>query len=106
MQSDLGPPLPTEPAAGTIAATLFLCLCVKTVCARPGSPLKEAMSAPTPAAYVPTMPKSWKEAITPYLAPYYLAVAGVLGAITTVFVIVIALLILVAANFNVLGLIE
>jgi hypothetical protein len=41
-----------------------------------------------------------------FLAPYYLTVAGVLGAITVVFVVVIALLILVVAQFNVLGLIE
>lgn len=64
------------------------------------------MSAPTPAANVPTLPKSWKEAITPFLAPYYLAVAGVLGAITAVFVTVIVLLIVVVANFNILSLIE
>jgi hypothetical protein len=61
------------------------------------------MSAPTAAANVPMMPKSFKEAVMPFLVPYYLTVAALLGAITTVFVVVITLLILVAANFNVLS---
>ena len=64
------------------------------------------MSDPHAAANVPTMPKTWKEAIEPFTAPYYLAIMGALGAITTVFVVVIVLLVIVAANFNVLGLIE
>jgi hypothetical protein len=38
--------------------------------------------------------------------PYYIAIAAVLGALTAGFVVVIVLLILVATNFNVLGLIE
>jgi len=46
------------------------------------------------------------EKVKPYLAPYYLTVAAVLGAATVGFVVVIALLILVVANFNVLGLVE
>ena len=47
-----------------------------------------------------------KERVTPYLAPYYLTVAAVLGAITVVFAVVTVLLILVVTNFNVLGWIE
>jgi hypothetical protein len=46
------------------------------------------------------------EIIKPYTAPFYLAVAGLLGAITVVFVIVVTLIVLVATNFNVLSLIE
>ena len=38
--------------------------------------------------------------------PYYFNIAAVLGALTAGFVVVIVLLILVVANFNVLGLIE
>ena len=38
--------------------------------------------------------------------PYHLTVAAVIGGITAVFAVVIALLIIVALNFNVLGLIE
>ncbi len=44
--------------------------------------------------------------LKPYLNPYYITLAAVLGAITVVFVVVTVLLILVATNFNVLGLIE
>jgi multisubunit Na+/H+ antiporter MnhC subunit len=46
------------------------------------------------------------ERLKPYLAPYYLTVAAVLGAITVGFAVVIVLLVLVVTNFNVLGLIE
>jgi hypothetical protein len=46
------------------------------------------------------------ERVKPYLAPYYLAVAAVLGAITVGFGIVFVLLGLVTANFNVLGWME
>ena len=41
-----------------------------------------------------------------FLVPYYITVAAVLGAITVGFVVITALLILVAANFNILALIE
>ena len=58
------------------------------------------MSAPTPKKFV------LMEKVKPYLAPYYLTVAGVLGGITVVFVVITVLLIIVVANFNVLGLIE
>ena len=67
------------------------------------------MSAPTPTAQA-AKPTSAKfcliEKAKPYLAPYYLTVAAVLGAITVGFVVITVLLILVVANFNVLGLIE
>jgi hypothetical protein len=71
------------------------------------------MSTPSPApeAATPPAPKFcpivWvKECMMPYLVPYYLTVAAVLGAITAGFAIVFVLLILVATNFNVLSLIE
>ncbi|HEV3271538.1 MAG TPA: hypothetical protein VGZ93_05095 [Candidatus Methylacidiphilales bacterium] len=71
------------------------------------------MSAPTPAAQAsaPTAPKfcpiEWvKEHAKPYLAPYYLTVAAVLGAITAGFAVVFVLLIIVTANCNVLGWVE
>ncbi len=47
-----------------------------------------------------------RERAKPYLVPYYLTIAAVLGAITTVFVVITVVLIIVATNFNVLGLIE
>jgi hypothetical protein len=47
-----------------------------------------------------------RERAKPYLVPYYLTVAAVVGAITAVFVVMTVLIILVATNFNVLGLIE
>lgn len=67
------------------------------------------MSTPSPApqASEPTTPPLHLiERIKPYLAPYYLMVAGVLGAITVGFAIVFVLLILVVTNFNVLGWME
>jgi hypothetical protein len=44
--------------------------------------------------------------VKPYLAPYYLTVAAVLGAITVGFVVVTTLIVLVVTNFNVLSWIE
>jgi hypothetical protein len=41
-----------------------------------------------------------------FLAPYYITVAAVLGAITAGFAVVFVLLIIVTANFNVLGWME
>jgi hypothetical protein len=67
-----------------------------------------AMSAP--ARPVSTSQVSFPDrvmrVVKPYTAPYYLMIAAVLGALTAGFVVVIVLLILVATNFNVLGLIE
>ena len=67
------------------------------------------MSTPATAAKAPKpyCPIEWaKKKAEPFLVPYYLTVAGVLGAITVGFVVITALLILVVANFNILGLIE
>jgi len=71
------------------------------------------MSTPSPAApaSAPTTPKFcpvvWmRELVKPYLAPYYLTVAAVLGAITVGFVVVFVLLGIVTANFNLLGWVE
>lgn len=67
------------------------------------------MSTPSLAAQAPK-PKTPQlhliERIKPYMAPYYLMVAGVLGAITVGFAVVFVLLILVVTNFNVLGWME
>ena len=57
-------------------------------------------SAPATSKFCPI------ELFKPYLAPYYLTVAAVLGAITGGFAVVIVLLILVVTNFNVLAWIE
>ncbi len=51
-------------------------------------------------------PRTFAEILKPYLVPYYLTVAGAIGAITVGFVVAIALLIIVVANFNVLGWVE
>ena len=65
------------------------------------------MSAPVTRPDSKTKPTfSLMEKVKPFLAPYYLTVAGALGAATVGLVVVIVLLILVVANFNVLGLIE
>jgi hypothetical protein len=66
------------------------------------SPVTKAAAPPTP---IP-LSERVKRIVTPYLAPYYLTVAAALGAATVGFVVVIALLILVATNFNILGFIE
>ncbi len=67
----------------------------------------QVMSTPAPATKAPApLPDRIKQAVMPYTAPYYLAIVGALGAATVGFIVVVVLLILVAANFNVLGLIE
>jgi uncharacterized membrane protein len=47
-----------------------------------------------------------RKSAEPYLVPYYLTVVAVIGALTTVFVLLTVVIILVATNFNVLALIE
>jgi hypothetical protein len=65
------------------------------------------MSTPAPAAQTPaSKPYCPIERLKPYLVPYYLTVAAVLGAITAVFAVVTVLLVLIVTNFNVLGWIE
>jgi hypothetical protein len=67
------------------------------------------MSTPssTAQAAAPTTSKvSLIDLVKPFLAPYYLTVAAVLGAITVGFVIVFLLLATVTANFNPLGWVE
>ena len=67
------------------------------------------MPTPTPAVLAPepTRPPFWLiEQVKPYLAPYYLTIAAVLGAITVSFAIVTALIVLVVTNFNVLDWME
>ena len=67
------------------------------------------MATPSSAAPAPnsTAPQpSFLEKVKPFFSPYYLTVGAVLGAITTAFAVVVFLLILVAANYNLLGAIE
>ncbi len=67
------------------------------------------MSAPAPVAKTAPqapLPVRVKEVVAPFLAPYYLAIAGVLGALTVGFVVVVVLLMVVAANVNLLGWVE
>ena len=67
------------------------------------SPAAQA-SAPNPKKYCPVV---WvKEHAKPFLVPYYLTVAAVLGAITVGFAIVFVLLAIVTANCNALGWVE
>ncbi len=56
----------------------------------------------TPPSPLPAL----KHYLQPFLTPYYFFIAGMLGAITALFVVVIVLLVLTATNFNVLGWIE
>ena len=44
--------------------------------------------------------------LKPFLTPYYLMVASVLGAATAGWVVLIVVLLIIATNFNVLGAIE
>jgi multisubunit Na+/H+ antiporter MnhC subunit len=60
----------------------------------------------TPASAPFPSPAWLMERVKPFLAPYYLTVAAVLGAITVGFAVVTVLLVLVATNFNVLGWME
>jgi len=63
--------------------------------------------SPVPPASAPTSQK-WGliERVKPFLAPYYLTVAAMLGAITVGFAVVTVLIVLVVTNFNVLGWME
>ena len=63
--------------------------------------------APTPPVSFPFPVPAWLiERMKPFLSPYYLVIGAVLGAITAGFVALTVVLILVATNFNLLGLIE
>jgi hypothetical protein len=66
------------------------------------------MSATTSAAQPAKAEKPYCpiELMKPYLTPYYLTVAAVLGAMTAGLVALVVVLILIATNFNVLSLIE
>jgi hypothetical protein len=67
------------------------------------------MSTPAPAtsAAPKTSPKfnaaAW---LKPYLTVYHVAIASAIGAATAGFLALIVVLIIIATNFNVLGLIE
>ena len=60
----------------------------------------------TPASFPFPSPAWLMKHVKTFLAPYYLTVAAVLGAITVGFVVVFVLLGIVTANFNVLGWVE
>ena len=66
------------------------------------------MSTPsaTASTSAPQFPFCLIEKVKPFLAPYYLAVATVLGAITAVFVVICLVLVLIVTNFNLLGWME
>jgi hypothetical protein len=67
------------------------------------------MAAPTSSPQSPAGPgfvTNTLEHAKSLKAPYYIAVAAALGGITVVFAIVILLLVMVTANFNLLALIE
>jgi uncharacterized RDD family membrane protein YckC len=83
---------------------LRACACPKTAHKR------KLMATPTPtAAPEPTFADfiaGLKKRAEPYLVPYYLTFAAVIGAVTVGFIVLTLLIVLVATNFNVLGLIE
>ncbi|HEX4139957.1 MAG TPA: hypothetical protein VHY09_06385 [Candidatus Methylacidiphilales bacterium] len=62
------------------------------------TPTSKAAPAPTFAVL--------KKRLEPYFVPYYLTVGAVLGGITVGFIVLTLVIVLVATNFNVLGLIE
>ena len=66
------------------------------------------MSSPTPATQPAASDRPFCSSVwlKPHLTPYHLTVAAVIGGITTVFAVIVALLIIVALNINVLGWIE
>ena len=51
-------------------------------------------------------PYSFERFVKPFLTPYYFVVVGVLGALVAAIAAVTVLVIIVAANFNVLGWME
>ena len=63
------------------------------------------MSTPPPAASTsrPYCPVVWLKS---HLTPYHLTVAAVLGLGTVGFTVLVAVLLLICTNFNVLGFIE
>jgi hypothetical protein len=67
------------------------------------------MATPSPAVRTSSAPVrkvSLADRVKPYLVPYYLTIAAVIGALTAGFIVVIVLLIMVVANFNALGFVE
>jgi hypothetical protein len=64
-------------------------------------------TSPTPtAAPSAAKPCPFEHYVKPWLTPYYITVAAVLGAITAVFGALTLALILIVANFNILAWIE
>jgi hypothetical protein len=52
------------------------------------------------------MSAPFMEKLKPFLTPYYITVAAVLGLATAGFVALVGVIILIATNFNLLGAIE
>lgn len=65
------------------------------------------MSTPSASPSATTKAKElFERHVKPFLTPYYLTIAGVLGAITAGFGALVVVLILIVTNFNVLGWME
>ena len=78
-------------------------------CPRPELAHKECMATPRSDKPAPTFAETVagvKKALAPYMTPYYIVYGAILGAITTGFIVLTLVIVLVATNFNVLGLIE
>jgi hypothetical protein len=63
-------------------------------------------SSPAAPVSAPTRPFCPIERLKPFLVPYYITVAAVLGAIPAVFAVATVVIVLVVTNFNVLGWME
>ncbi len=70
-------------------------------CSRPEFAHNRRMATPTSKPAADT-----KKGLERYMTPYYLAYVAVVGGITVGFIVLTLVIVLVATNFNVLGLIE
>ncbi len=64
------------------------------------------MATTSPTMEKPNPIATLKKRVEPFLAPYYLTLGAVIGGITVGFIVLTLVIVLVATNFNVLGLIE
>jgi hypothetical protein len=62
--------------------------------------------SPEDSSFKETARALFERHLKPLLTPYYLAVAGLLGAATVGFLVLIAVLVIVSTNFSVIGFIE
>ena len=75
-------------------------------CPRPEFAHKENMATTSTTTDKPCPLATLKKRLEPFLVPYYLVYLALIGAITTGFIVLTLVIVLVATNFNVLGLIE